>query len=145
MPVVSQAFDVQGNIDSVWRLFNDPLSLGKLIPGCEEASIIGPNKAKWKVKVSVGMISKRFETISQVVESEAPRKMKLKLNSVEGDLTGELLVELAPKGDSQTHVSFTAKVDVRGPFQWMVDQIIKTQLTKMVSEFAEEVSKLISH
>ena len=144
MPKISRDFDVGGDVIRVWGILNDPVSLGACIPGCEEVTALSPTEWKFNVKVNVGVISKRIDARATVIEREDPHKIAIKLMSVDRDFSGAFRVELKPKDETHTHVFFTAEVDVKGPFQWIVDQVIKNQLDKMVNEFAERVSQKTS-
>ena len=141
MPSISRDFHVDGDITRVWSVLNNPVSLGACIPGCEEVTALSPTEWRFNVKVNVGVISKRIDARAHVIEREDPRRIAIKLMSVDRDFSGTFTVELKLEDKSNTHVFFTAEVDVKGPFQWIVDQVIKNQLDKMVNEFAERVSQ----
>jgi hypothetical protein len=140
MPKISRDFDVGGDIIRVWSVLNDPVSLGACIPGCEEVTALSSTEWRFNVKVNVGVISKRIDARAHVIERKDPHRIAIKLMNVDRDFSGTFTVELE-LDKSNTHVFFTADVDAKGPFQWIVDQVIKNQLDKMVNEFAERVSQ----
>lgn len=130
-------------LETVWNLLNDPSELGKSVPGCEEVTVLSENEWKWKVKFNVGVISRRMEAIARVIERDPPRRLSIKLDSVEGDFRANLTLglETAPP---DTRVKFSANVDARGPFQMIINQMIKGQLDKLILEFVANVSKKLS-
>jgi uncharacterized protein len=139
--LVTRDFVVQGVRENLWKLLNDPNELGKCVPGCEEVSISGPDESRWKVKMSIGVISRRIIAKIKVTQRDEPSKLKLQIQSVEGDLSGEWTVELLPKPDSTTEVKFSASMKATGAFQWILNQIIKSEMDKMIRQFADCISK----
>ncbi|MFI5449403.1 MAG: CoxG family protein [Candidatus Bathyarchaeia archaeon] len=140
MPVVERELLIPAPIQQVWDLLNDPAQLSKCVPGCEEASLGADDEWKWKMKFNVGVISRRIEAIARVVEKEPTRKLAINLDSVTGDFKMQLHLEFAEEKPTSTRVKFAANVDARGPFQIVVNQIIKSQMAKLVGEFAANVS-----
>jgi len=129
----------------VWDLLNDPEQLSECVPGCEEASALGADDEwKWKMKFNVGVISRHIEAIARVVEKEPTRKLAIKLDSVTGDFKAQLRLEFAEETPNSTRVKFAANVDARGPFQIVVNQMIKGQMDKLVGEFATNVSSKLT-
>ncbi len=140
MPLVEREFEVKAPLRDVWELLNNPVELGKCISGCEEVIVVNATEWKWKVKFAVGVVSRRIDARIRLIQKEEPNKISLKMESVDGDLTAQLGIELSNGSGSSSHVKFSANVDARGPFQWIVNQIIKSQLDKLVGEFAQCVS-----
>jgi len=127
----------------VWNLLNDPTELGKSVPGCEEVTILSENEWKWKVKFNVGVVSRRMEAIARVIEKDHPKRLSIKLDSIENDFKANLTLALE-SAQPATKVKFSANVDARGPFQMIINQMIKGQLDKLIVEFASNVSKKLS-
>ena len=141
MPIVERELLIHAPVLEVWNLLNDPAQLSKCVPGCEEASPLGAgDEWKWKMKFNIGVISRHIEAIARVVEKEPTRKLGIKLDSVAGDFKAQLRLEFAENSSTSTQVKFTANVDARGPFQIVVNQIIKSQMDKLAEEFAANVS-----
>jgi len=124
-------------------LLNDPITLGKAVPGCEEVTILSENEWKWRVKLTVGVVSRRMEAIARVLEKKPMSCLSIKLDSVENDFKATLALGLENAAGS-TRVKFTANIEARGPFQMIVNQMIKGQLDKLLVEFASNVSKKLS-
>lgn len=141
LPEITTQFSLAGNKTQLWSLLNNPQELGKCIPGCEEVQVIGPSESKWKVKMSVGMISRRILANARVIEKHEPDKLVIDLRSQEGDITGlfTILVD-EENGSNACKINLTAKIDARGSFQWIVNQVIKTQLDKFTKQFVECIS-----
>jgi carbon monoxide dehydrogenase subunit G len=140
MPLTTTEFLVRLPRGKLWGLLNDLNSLGKCIPGCEEVKVLGPDDSKWKVKLSVGIITRRIDANAHITERAEPEKISLKLQSVEGDITGTWQVQMSEEGQDSTRVKLTADLNARGTFEWVINQVIKTQMNKLVAQFAECIS-----
>jgi uncharacterized protein len=141
LPVTTTEFTVELPRAKMWEILNDPSRLGKCVPGCEEVQVLGPEDSRWKVKLNVGIISRRMEARAKVVERVEPSRMVIKIESVEGDITGSWKLDLSELHPGATKVNFVADMTARGSFEWVVNQMIKTQLSKMVSQFVACISK----
>jgi carbon monoxide dehydrogenase subunit G len=135
---------IDAPIQKVWDLLNDTVELGKCVPGCEEASSLTAEEWRWKVKFNVGVVSRRIEAIARVTEKEPTKRLAIKLDSITGDFKAQLNLELNEASPSSTRMKFVANVAARGPFQMVVNQMIKGQLDKLVGEFAAAVSKRLT-
>ena len=130
--------------ETVWNLLNNPITLGKVVPGCEEVTILSENEWKWRVKFTVGVVSRRMEAIARVLEKKSMSWLSIKLDSVENDFKATLVLGLENESGSSTRVKVSANIEARGPFQMIVNQMIKGQLDKLIVEFAANVSKELS-
>ena len=95
------------------------------------------------MKFTVGVVSRRMEAIARVVEREPMNRLSIKLDSIENDFKAMLALGLKNESGS-TRVKFSANIEARGPFQMIVNQMIKGQLDKLIVEFAANVSKELS-
>jgi carbon monoxide dehydrogenase subunit G len=141
MPVTTTEFSIRLGRDKLWELLNDLKSLGKCIPGCEAVEVLGPDDSKWKMKLNVGIVSRRIEAKAHVAERVKPETLTLNIQSTDGDLTGVWKLKLTEENPSLTNVSLTADITARGAFEWAINQIIKSQMSKMVSQFVDCISK----
>lgn len=139
MPLVEREFDVNASAKDVWELLNNPQELGKCVPGCGEVIVLSPTDWKWNVKLAFGVISRRVEARAHLIQIEPASKMALKVESMDGELSAQVGIEVHEKGAS-SRIKFSANVDARGSFQWVVNQIVKSQLDRLISEFAQNVS-----
>ena len=53
------------------------------------------------------------------------KPLAIKIESVDGDINGEFRLDLSEKAQNSTQVKFVANLDAKGPFQWIVNQVIK--------------------
>jgi len=136
-------FQVNADQISIWNLMNDPVELGKCIPGCEEVIVINETDSRWKMKINVGVISRKIDAKAKVTHRVQPSDLEINLEGVDGDLSGQFIVTLASANPNVTSINFTANINARGPFQWIVNQVIRSQLDSFVDNFSHCISKKI--
>lgn len=141
MPVTTTEFSLGLTRDKLWDLLNDHKSVGKCIPGCESVDVLGPDDSRWRMKLSVGIVSRRIEAKAHVAEKVKPESLVLNIQSIDGDLTAVWKLQLREESPTSTKVKLTADITARGAFEWAVNQIIKSQMSKMVSQFVACISK----
>jgi uncharacterized protein len=120
---------------------NDPKKLGECVPGCEEVTVLSESDSRWKMKMSIGVISRRIDAKARVTRRVEPSNLDIVLESSDGDLKGKFLIALKAAGDQSTAVNFVADMDAKGSFQWVVNQVIKSQLDGFVEKFNDCISK----
>jgi uncharacterized protein len=140
MPTISREFDLAGSFEKVWQLMNDPRTLGACIPGCEEVTITSDTDSNWKLKLTVGIITRKVDAIAKVIERDEAGKLAIKLDSKDGDISGMFHVTLFKKDEVTTRTNFSADIQARGPFQWIVNQVINSQMEKFVDQFSRCIS-----
>ncbi len=79
---------------------------------------------------------------AQITERLDEERILLKIESVEGDISRTWKVGLAEQSPESTKVTLTADKTARGSFEWVMNQIIRSQLGKMVSKFVDCISKV---
>ncbi len=93
--------------------------------------------------MSVGVISRKIDAKAKVVEkNEGEKTLVVKFNSADGDFTGTFKIRVrddAGKLGSST-LNLDTEIEARGSFQWIVNQVIKSQLDKFSSEFTRCIS-----
>lgn len=139
MTTATREFEIPAPRERVWELMSNPVELGECISGCEGVTIVSSTESRWKVKVTVGVMSRRVEAKARILEMKEPEQMTIQLESLAGDLSARFTVLLGGQ-DQSTKVRFSADVEARGSFQWIVNQVIKGQIDKLVGEFATCVS-----
>ncbi len=139
MPSATTEFTLARKQDEVWDLLIDPFRFGRCIPGCEDVTVLTPTESRWKVKISTGIISKRF-LINAHIEEQVPRsRLKIRIASQEGDLKGIFTVTIIGETSSSI-VKVDTEIATTGQYQWLVNQIINTRLEWFVKEFVNCVS-----
>jgi carbon monoxide dehydrogenase subunit G len=117
------------------EFLNDLERVGKCLPGRQEVKILGENKSYWKVKVTVGIVSRIIETEATKTVDSARNRICFKIRSKNGDLDGDLKAAVTPVED-KTKIELNFDIKATGSFSWVINQIVGRQSDKMAEQFA---------
>ena len=140
MPVTTTEFIVKLKREKLWSVLNDLNTIGKCVPGCEEVQVLSPEYSRWKVKVTLGIVTRRIDARVYIIERSEPHAISIKIESVDANIVGRWRLDLSDQGEEGTRVTLTADLVARGGFEWVINQIMKTQLNKLVMRFADCIS-----
>ncbi len=81
--------------EAVFDVLMDPQALAKVIPGCDELELTGPNTYKADVTLRIGMIKARYEAVIALSDIQRPHSLRLSGSGVsslggakgQGDIT----------------------------------------------------------
>jgi len=141
LPETSREFLVQAGQKDVWNVISNPLRLSKCIPGCEKVTVLDEAQSLWKVKLSVGIVTRAIEARVKVTGKTEPSELNLQLNEKNGDFNAEFFIELLKENETKTRVKFKANIESSGSFAWVVNRIISTQMDKFVSDFVNRLQE----
>jgi uncharacterized protein len=142
MTAVTKTILLAKPIATTWAFLNDPERVGKCLPGCQEVRVLGENRSYWKVKVSVGIVSRIIETEAITSVNQEKSQISFKIRSKTGDLEGNLKAALTPVED-KTKIDLDFDVKAMGSFSWLVNQMVGRQSDKMAEQFAHCIEATI--
>ena len=128
----------------MWQKLTDPVALGHCIPGCESVTVIDDLTSKWVVKITVGVISRKIDAKARILErNDELKTMVIRFDSKEGDFVGKFKVRVEEiMGEKKSSkIILDSEMDARGSFQWIINQVIKSQLDKFSYEFIKCISE----
>jgi carbon monoxide dehydrogenase subunit G len=134
-PTLNREFTISLGRDTLWNALTDQMRLARCIPGYEDATQIDQSAFTWKGKVSVGIVSKKIEAQVKIVKRVEPDELAFTLESEDGEFSGDFVVRLSAESPSSTKMNVDATIEAQGPFKWIVDKVIESQLDKFINEF----------
>ena len=141
---LTREFDTNSGTGILWQKLTDPVALGHCIPGCESVTVIDDLTSKWVVKITVGVISRKIDAKARILEKNDELKtMVIRFDSKEGDFVGKFKVRVEEiMGEKKSSkIILDSEMDARGSFQWIINQVIKSQLDKFSYEFIKCISQ----
>ncbi len=130
----------------VWEALNDPETLAKCIPGCQELNKDSDTELSATVKSKVGPVSATFTGKVTISDIDPPNGYRISgegSGGVAGFAKGGAEVKLADDGDD-TVLTYVADAQVGGKLAQIGSRLIDSTAKKMAKEFfgkfAEEVA-----
>ena len=131
----------------VWEALNDPETLKKSIPGCEELQKLSDSSYTAVVISKVGPIKARFLGNVSLSDINAPASYTL-VGEGQGGMAGfakaEIKVELEELDQSVTLLRYTVKANVGGKLAQLGSRLIDATARKNADDFFENFGKAVS-
>ena len=128
----------------VWAALNDPETLRKAIPGCEELTKISDTELEASARAKIGPVSARFKGKVTLSDLSPPNGYTLTgegTGGAAGFAKGQAKVALSPDGDG-TLLRYDVKATVGGKLAQIGQRLIDGAAKKMADDFFEQFSLL---
>ena len=142
MTAVTKTILISKPLGTIWAFLNDPERVGNCLPGCQEVRVLGQSRSYWKVKVSVGIISRIIEAEAVSNVSQEKNQISYKIRSKTGDLEGDLKAILTSVED-KTQLDLNFDVKALGSFSWIINQMVGRQSDRMAEQFVHCIEATI--
>jgi carbon monoxide dehydrogenase subunit G len=123
---------------AVWAALNDPAILKQCLPGCESFERTGENAYAIVMAARVGPVFARFTGRMTMTDVDAPNGYTLHFDGqggAAGFARGEARVTLAPEGEQQTALAYSAKAQVGGKLAQVGSRLVDGVAAKMSDDF----------
>ena len=123
---------------AVWEALNDPATLKACVPGCESFERTGDNAYALVMSARVGPVAARFSGRMTMSDVDPPNGYTLHFEGqggAAGFARGEARVTLAPEGERQTALTYSAKAQVGGKLAQVGSRLIDGVAAKMSDDF----------
>lgn len=139
---LSGSHPLPGSPQQAWDLFNDPVRLAELLPGCETLEPIGPDKYKVAIKFAMAAFSGSYSGTVELSEKQPPESMRMKVEGKGGPgfMKGEGRLTFVPAGGT-TEVRYEGDVQVGGLIAAVGQRMIEAAAKKIVHQFFEAAAK----
>ncbi len=133
-------------LDEAWRGVNDPAVLRACTPGLTQLVESQPDHFEAVLEVKIPAMTGRFEGQVEIVEREAPRRMKIKLKGkgAPGFVDGTAELQLAAADGGKTAVRYVADVNVGGQIARLGQRMIGGVTKEMAGQFFEALEKALA-
>ncbi len=139
------SFDVAASPSEVWRTLLDPEALKRVIPGCHELVLEGPNAYRAEVSLGVGPVRGRFRARVLLSELDAPNSARLS-GSLAGPLgaaSGGGLVRLSATGGG-TRLDYDYAVTVSGTAAAVGGRLLDGAADIIIRKFFEGLARQVA-
>ena len=121
----------------LWRLLNDPDTLGASIPGCRgfERDADAEHRYRTAIKVAVGAVTGVYEGTVEYVDVEEPERCTIVVfgKGDKGTIEGRGAITLAER-DGATEVGYTGDFKLTGPVAGVGQRMAPGVSRKMIVE-----------
>jgi carbon monoxide dehydrogenase subunit G len=137
MPKVEGSERLKLARDEVWRLLNDPDTLGASIPGCRgfERDAGAEHRYRTAIKVAVGAVTGVYEGTVEYTDVSEPERCTIKVDGKgsKGTIEGTGAITLT-EADDGTDVGYTGDFKITGPVAGVGQRMAPGLSRKMIVE-----------
>ncbi|PKA99894.1 2-furoyl-CoA dehydrogenase large subunit [Flavobacteriaceae bacterium MAR_2009_75] len=129
-----------------WQMVMDPEVLEKVTPGIKELKEQSPDNYEAISEVKVGPVRGNFKgnlSIKDKVEEERCT-LVVDQKSKMGNVVAEIVMTLAPTGDSQTEVKYTGEAKMSGTLASMGQRIMSGVVSTLSKQFFKSMEAEIA-
>jgi uncharacterized protein len=123
--------------EMVWKLFNDPERLSRLIPGCDKLETLGPSEFAGMVNVGIAAVKGLYSGKLKLEELRPPEhyKMLVEGKGRQGFMRGSGTLDLEARNSAQTVVKYSGDVQIGGPLMQVGQRVIDSASKMMLGQF----------
>jgi len=127
--------------DCAYTLLQDPLVLGKSMPGCDALERIGDGEYHMKMKMALASISGLFDGKVRIADQNPPTSFRLIVDGAGkiGFMKGDGLLTLSAV-DGGTNVAYDGTVEVGGTIAAVGQRLIDTTAKMIIKRFFDKLS-----
>jgi carbon monoxide dehydrogenase subunit G len=144
---ITGSYTLDGPRQDIWPLIHDPISLVRLIPGCEQLDQISPTEYRGQVQLRLPVVAGAYIAYVKLIEDEAPRYcyFENKVEGPAGSISGTASFKLEPV-DTRTILEYEGQAMIVGPLarldsrfvEGIVQTLIKQGLAKLNTQIQME-------
>ena len=123
--------------ERVWRLFNSPERLSRLIPGCENLQTVGPDEYSGTINVGVASVKGVYAGKLKIEDKREPEHYRIAVDGKgkQGFVRGAGTLDLEAPDSSNTVVKYSGDVQVGGALQQVGQRMIDGAAKMMLGQF----------
>lgn len=140
---------VHGTPNQVWAIIEDPLALGRVLPGAQSIEEVEPGRFIGVLASRIQFLTVRADVEASYHDADPPRHLRLQLNGRPRGLAGSFAVsvpfdlapESAPDGSTVTGITYSIDLRVTGRLASFGMPILRDTLRRQVDALVQNVDR----
>ncbi len=114
--------------DVLWSLLHDPVTLARVLPGCESLQAVSTDEFRGTFALRVGQLVETFTGTLLLSRAVPPQSYDFQAsgNNPEGAVTCRGRVTLHPEGPDSATLAYTADIEVSGRPAQLTERMLQT-------------------
>jgi uncharacterized protein len=140
---ITGSHTVRAPKERVWHALQDPATLARVIPGCQQLEVTGDGQYAATVWAGVASIKGTYSGTVEIADVDEPDAYTLKAagKGGPGTVSAEARISLTENGDGHTEVSFEADAIIGGPIAGVGQRVVVGAARKTAGEFFANVER----
>ncbi len=123
--------------ERVWELFNEPQRLSRLIPGCEQLEVLGPDQYAGAINVGIAAVKGVYTGKLKLEDKRPPEHYKMVVDGKgkQGFMRGSGTIDLTARSANETGVKYAGDIQIGGPLMQVGQRMIDSAAKMMIGQF----------
>jgi carbon monoxide dehydrogenase subunit G len=144
---VADHFEVEASRERTFALLHDVRLMAPCIPGCKDLRETANGEYAAVMEVAVAFLKLRFDVRVQIVETEAPVRVKARLTGKPKGLIGQLAIDaevvLSEVAPERTDLAYAVDASLTGRLGSVGQSVYRAKAEEMGGAFAANLRRLI--
>ncbi|GEM_PF-2141022 len=140
--------EVAAGPEAIWAILDDPVALGRVLPGCESIVRDGPDRFSAVIASKVQFMTVRSDVVASLLDADPPRHLRLVLDGRPRGLGGSFRLDvpfdIAPLADGRSAVSYQVGLELGGSLvgfgSAMLTDTLRGQIGELVRNLDSELA-----
>jgi 2-furoyl-CoA dehydrogenase large subunit len=141
-PIVDTV-EVDASPEAIWAILDDPVALGRILPGCESIVRETPDRFSAVVASKVKFMTVRSDVTATLLEADPPRHLRLVLEGRPRGLGGSFRLDvpfdIAPLGPGRSSVDYSVGLELSGSLRGFGGPTLTDALRHQVGELVQNI------
>ncbi|MEO8228793.1 MAG: SRPBCC domain-containing protein [Chloroflexota bacterium] len=143
-PVV-ETVEVAASPEEIWGILDDPVALGRILPGCESIVRQAPDRFSAVVASKVKFMTVRSDVTATIQEADPPRHLRLVLEGRPRGLGGSFRLDvpfdIVPLGQNRSSVAYSVALELGGSLKGFGGPTLTQALGHQIGELVQNIEK----
>ncbi len=143
-PIV-ETVEVAASPEAIWGILDDPVALGRILPGCESITREAPDRFTAVVASKVKFMTVRSDVTATLQEADPPRHLRLVLEGRPRGLGGSFRLDvpfdIAPLGPGRSSVGYSVALELGGSLKGFGGPTLTDALRHQIGELVQNIEK----
>lgn len=140
---------VHGDPEAIWAIIDDPVALGRVLPGAESLEPTGPGMFRGVLASKIQFMTVRADVTAVFHDAERPRRMRLQLDGrprgMAGSFRASIPFELEPSGAidgrSYTRISYSVDLTVSGRLAVFGAPLMRDTMRRQIAQLVANMDR----
>ena len=137
--------EVAATPEAIWGILDDPVALGRILPGCESIVRETPDRFKAVIASKVRFMTVRSDVVATLQEADPPRHLRLVLEGRPRGLGGSFRLDvpfdIAPLGPSRSSVGYSVGLELGGSLTGFGGPTLTDDLRHQIGELVQNIEQ----
>jgi uncharacterized protein len=139
---ISGSYTLPVEQERAYALLQDPVVLGKCMPGCDTLVKTGEHEYQMKMKMVIASLTGNFDGRVRITDQEPPDRFRLMVegSGKVGFMKGDGLLNLSPAPGGGTEVRYEGDAHVGGTLAAVGQRLVDTTARMIIKRFFDKLA-----